>query len=98
PPTPPLFPYTTLFRSKSTLLRLIAGLEEITGGDLFIDGVRSNDVPPPKRGLAMVFQSYALYPHMSVADNMGFSLKLGHVPKEERDRKSTRLNSSHVAI
>src|SRR5438477_13433 len=72
---------------KSTLLRLIAGLEEITGGDLFIDGVRSNDVPPPKRGLAMVFQSYALYPHMSVADNMGFSLKLGHVPKEERDKK-----------
>src|SRR6267378_1096148 len=72
---------------KSTLLRLIAGLEEITGGDLFIDGVRSNDVPPPKRGLAMVFQSYALYPHMSVADNMGFSLKLGHVGKEERDKK-----------
>src|SRR5438270_2503798 len=72
---------------KSTLLRLIAGLEEITGGDLFIDGVRSNDVPPPKRGLAMVFQSYALYPHMSVADNMGFSLKLGHVPREERDKK-----------
>src|SRR4030081_2821116 len=59
---------------KSTLLRLIAG-------------VRSNDVPPPKRGLAMVFQSYALYPHMSVADNMGFSLKLGHVAKEERDKK-----------
>src|SRR6266853_1978480 len=72
---------------KSTLLRLIAGLEEITGGDLFIDGVRSNDVPPPKRGLAMVFQSYALYPHMSVADNMGFSLKLGHGAKEERDKK-----------
>src|SRR5438445_635165 len=72
---------------KSTLLRLIAGLEEITGGDLFIDGVRSNDVPPPKRGLAMVFQSYALYPHMSVADNMGFSLKLAHVAKEERDKK-----------
>ncbi len=72
---------------KSTLLRLIAGLEEITGGDLFIDGVRSNDVPPPKRGLAMVFQSYALYPHMSVADNMGFSLKLGHIPKEEREKK-----------
>src|SRR6267142_1195453 len=72
---------------KSTLLRLIAGLEEISGGDLFIDGVRSNDVPPPKRGLAMVCQSYALYPHMSVADNIGFSLKLGHVAKEERDKK-----------
>jgi multiple sugar transport system ATP-binding protein len=72
---------------KSTLLRLIAGLEEITAGDLFIDGVRSNDVPPPKRGLAMVFQSYALYPHMSVADNMGFSLRLAHVSKEEREKK-----------
>src|SRR5256885_2484899 len=72
---------------KSTLLRLIAGLEEITGGDLFIDGVRSNDVPPPKRGLAMFFQSYALYPHMSVADNMAFSLRLAHVSREEREKK-----------
>ncbi len=72
---------------KSTLLRLVAGLEEITSGDLFIDGVRSNDIPPPKRGLAMVFQSYALYPHMSVADNMGFSLRLARVPREERQKK-----------
>jgi len=72
---------------KSTLLRLIAGLEEISDGDLFIDGVRSNDVPPAKRGLAMVFQSYALYPHMSVADNMAFSLRLAHVSKEEREKK-----------
>jgi len=72
---------------KSTLLRLIAGLEEISAGDLFIDGVRSNDVPPAKRGLAMVFQSYALYPHMSVADNMAFSLRLAHVSKEEREKK-----------
>src|SRR5512136_797305 len=61
---------------KSTLLRLVAGLEEVTSGDLWIDGERVNDVPPAKRGLAMVFQSYALYPHMSVADNLGFSLKL----------------------
>ena len=53
---------------KSTLLRMIAGLEEITSGDVSIDGVRVNDVPPDARGLAMVFQSYALYPHMSVAD------------------------------
>ncbi|OGD21218.1 MAG: ABC transporter [Candidatus Aminicenantes bacterium RBG_16_63_16] len=69
---------------KSTLLRLVAGLEEISSGDLWIDGVRVNDVPPAKRGLAMVFQSYALYPHMSVADNLGFSLRLAGVPKETR--------------
>ncbi len=72
---------------KSTLLRMIAGLEEITSGDLMIDGKRVNDVPPSDRGLAMVFQSYALYPHMSVADNMGFSLRLAGVPKEERRTK-----------
>lgn len=61
---------------KSTLLRMIAGLEKITGGDFFIDGVRMNDVPPAQRGIAMVFQSYALYPHMTVRDNMGFALKI----------------------
>src|SRR5688500_9587036 len=72
---------------KSTLLRMIAGLEEITEGDLMIDGQRINDVPPSERGLAMVFQSYALYPHMSVADNMGFSLRLAGVSKEERRAK-----------
>jgi multiple sugar transport system ATP-binding protein len=66
---------------------MIAGLEEITAGDLMIDGQRVNDVPPSERGLAMVFQSYALYPHMSVADNMGFSLRLAGVPKEERRAK-----------
>ena len=66
---------------KSTLLRMIAGLEEITSGDLSIDGERVNDVPPAERGLAMVFQSYALYPHMSVADNMAFSLRLAGVGK-----------------
>jgi multiple sugar transport system ATP-binding protein len=72
---------------KSTLLRMIAGLEEISSGDLMIDGQRANDVPPSERGLAMVFQSYALYPHMSVADNMGFSLRLAGVSKEERRAK-----------
>ena len=72
---------------KSTLLRMIAGLEEITSGDVLIDGVRVNDVPPDARGLAMVFQSYALYPHMSVADNMGFALRLAGVPKDERRTK-----------
>jgi multiple sugar transport system ATP-binding protein len=72
---------------KSTLLRMIAGLEEISGGDLMIDGKRVNDVGPADRGLAMVFQSYALYPHMTVAQNMGFALRLARVPKAERDRK-----------
>ena len=72
---------------KSTLLRMIAGLEEISSGDLMIDGERVNDVPPAERGLAMVFQSYALYPHMTVRDNMGFALRLAGVPKEERERK-----------
>ncbi len=72
---------------KSTLLRMIAGLEEISSGDLMIDGVRVNDVPPAKRGLALVFQSYALYPHMTVAENMSFSLKLAGIPKDERQKK-----------
>ncbi|MCP1674885.1 ABC-type sugar transport system ATPase subunit [Natronocella acetinitrilica] len=71
---------------KSTLLRLVAGLEEITGGDLHIGGNRVNDVPPAKRGIAMVFQSYALYPHMTVRENMGFALKLARRPEDERQR------------
>jgi multiple sugar transport system ATP-binding protein len=72
---------------KSTLLRMIAGLEEITSGELRIDGQLVNDVPPDARGLAMVFQSYALYPHMTVANNMGFALRLAGVPKAQRDAK-----------
>ncbi|AUT66573.1 ABC transporter ATP-binding protein [Paraburkholderia terrae] len=70
---------------KSTLMRMIAGLEEISGGDLKIDDVRVNDVPPAKRGIAMVFQSYALYPHMSLYDNMAFGLKLAGAKKPEID-------------
>jgi multiple sugar transport system ATP-binding protein len=70
---------------KSTLLRMIAGLEEISGGDLVIDGARMNEVPPAKRGIAMVFQSYALYPHMSLYDNMAFGLKLAGAKKPEID-------------
>jgi len=70
---------------KSTLLRMIAGLEKITSGTLTIDGETMNDVPPAQRGIAMVFQSYALYPHMTVRDNMAFSLKLAKKPKEEID-------------
>jgi multiple sugar transport system ATP-binding protein len=68
---------------KSTLLRIIAGLEDVTAGELEIDGRPSLDVAPSERGIAMVFQSYALYPHMTVADNMGFALKLAKVPKGE---------------
>ncbi len=70
---------------KSTLLRTIAGLEEITGGELRIGGRLVNDVPPAERGIAMVFQSYALYPHMNLYDNMAFGLKLAKVPKAEID-------------
>jgi multiple sugar transport system ATP-binding protein len=72
---------------KSTLLRMIAGLEDITEGELAIGGRRCNDVAPAERGIAMVFQSYALYPHMSVADNMGFALKLAGMPKKEIARR-----------
>ena len=68
---------------KSTLLRSIAGLEEISAGELYIGKKRVNDEPPSKRGVAMVFQSYALYPHMSVEENMAFSLKLAGASKEE---------------
>ena len=72
---------------KSTTLRMIAGLEEITTGDLFIDGKRMNEIEPKDRDIAMVFQNYALYPHMTVFDNMAFGLKLRKVPKEEIEQK-----------
>ena len=68
---------------KSTTLRMIAGLEEITSGELYIDGDLMNDVEPKDRGIAMVFQSYALYPHLSVYNNIAFGLKLRKVPKDE---------------
>ena len=68
---------------KSTLLRMIAGLEDVTGGDVAIDGVRINDLAPAKREISMVFQSYALYPHLTVRDNMGLALKQAGVPKAE---------------
>ncbi len=72
---------------KSTLLRLIAGLEDITSGHVEIDGVNATDVPPAKRRLAMVFQSYALYPHMSVRKNIAFPLRMAGLEKAEQDRK-----------
>ena len=68
---------------KSTLLRSIAGLEEITSGELRIAGEVVNDVPPSKRGIAMVFQSYALYPHMTVYDNMAFGMQLAKAGKDD---------------
>ena len=71
---------------KSTTLRMIAGLEEISDGELYIDDKLMNDVAPKDRDIAMVFQNYALYPHMTVYDNMAFALKLRHTPKDEIDR------------
>jgi multiple sugar transport system ATP-binding protein len=72
---------------KSTALRMVAGLEEISGGKMYIGGKVVNDLSPKERDIAMVFQSYALYPHMTVADNMGFALKLAKVDKSEIDRR-----------
>lgn len=79
---------------KSTLLRMIAGLESITEGEFTIDGVRMNDVPPAQRGIAMVFQSYALYPHMTVRENMSFALKLAKKsPAEIKQAVETAANT-----
>ncbi len=72
---------------KSTTLRMIAGLEDISSGELFIDEKKVNDIPPKDRDIAMVFQSYALYPHMTVYKNMAFALKLKKTPKKEIDEK-----------
>ncbi|MBP1853155.1 ABC transporter ATP-binding protein [Rhizobium halophytocola] len=80
---------------KSTLLRMIAGLEDITGGEMWIDDLKVNDVPPSKRGIAMVFQSYALYPHMTVYDNMAFGMRIAGESKEEIDR---RVNSAAAIL
>ncbi|WP_022982618.1 ABC transporter ATP-binding protein [Ideonella sp. B508-1] len=85
---------------KSTLLRMIAGLEDITAGELLIGGRRANDIRPADRGVAMVFQSYALYPHMTVAENMGFALRMAGVGKAERETQVGRaaevLRLSHL--
>src|SRR5262249_25657627 len=75
---------------KSTLLRMIAGLENITGGEIRIGERVVNNVPPKERDIAMVFQNYALYPHMTVSANMGFSLKLRGAPKREIDTRVMR--------
>ena len=85
---------------KSTVLRCIAGLEDITSGELYIGGELVNEVPPAKRGIAMVFQSYALYPHMTVAENMAFGLKLAGYTKEQMkaavDRAAQILQIEHL--
>ncbi|MBT9525576.1 MAG: sn-glycerol-3-phosphate ABC transporter ATP-binding protein UgpC [Rhizobacter sp.] len=75
---------------KSTLMRMVAGLEEVTQGELLIGDRVANDIPAPKRGVAMVFQSYALYPHMTVAQNMGFSLKMHGMPADEIHKEVAR--------
>jgi alpha-glucoside transport system ATP-binding protein len=75
---------------KSTLLRMIAGLEDVSDGEIWIDGRDVTDDDPSRRGIAMVFQSYALYPHMSVKDNLGFGLKLARTPTEERESRIRR--------
>ena len=78
---------------KSTLLRLIAGLEDVTSGDISIDGQSATELPPAKRGLAMVFQSYALYPHMSVRKNIAFPLRMAGLPKDEIEKRVTNAAS-----
>lgn len=77
---------------KSTLLRMIAGLEDITSGDLLIGEQRMNDIPPAQRGIGMVFQSYALYPHLSVAENMSFGLKLAGTPKAVIEQRVNQVS------
>ncbi|KIN70537.1 ABC transporter related protein [Sulfitobacter noctilucae] len=80
---------------KSTLLRLIAGLEDTSAGNIEIDGADATDLPPAKRGLAMVFQSYALYPHMSVRKNIAFPMKMAKMPEDEQNR---RIESAAKAL
>ena len=83
---------------KSTLLRMIAGLETVTSGDLLIGDTRMNDVPPAERGIGMVFQSYALYPHLSVAENMSFGLKLAGAKKELINQRVTLVAEPRVFL
>ena len=76
---------------KSTILRMLAGLEEVTAGEIWIDDRQVTDLPSKERDIAMVFQNYALYPHMTVQENIAFGLKLRRVPKEERERKAREV-------
>ena len=81
---------------KTTLLRMVAGLEDITEGEIAIGDKTVNEVAPKDRDIAMVFQNYALYPHMSVYDNMAFSLKLRKLPKDEIEQKVKDLSLIHI--
>ena len=84
---------------KSTTLRMIAGLEDVSQGEICMDGKVINKVQPCDRNMAMVFQNYALYPHMTVLDNMAYSLKINRVPKKERRKKveeAARIWSEHL--
>ena len=76
---------------KSTLLRMISGLEDITAGTIEIDGAVVNDLPPKERGTAMVFQSYAIFPHMTVRDNVAFGLTINKVDKETKEKKVAEI-------
>src|ERR687895_380278 len=76
---------------KTTTLRMLAGLETVTSGEIFIDGERVNDIPTQHRDLAMVFQSYALYPHMTIAENIGYPLRVRKVQKAERLERVSRV-------
>jgi multiple sugar transport system ATP-binding protein len=80
---------------KSTALRMLAGLEDVTSGEILIGDEVVNDLPPRERDIAMVFQNYALYPHMTVRENMGFALRLEHVRKEQLDR---RVREAAIAL
>src|SRR5690606_39799268 len=83
---------------KTTILRLIAGFTEPTSGEIFFNGKKVNNIPANKRQVNTVFQDYALFPHLNVFDNVAFGLRVKKLPNHEIDRKSTRLNSSHVKI
>src|SRR5689334_13028282 len=76
---------------KTTTLRMLAGLETVTSGDIFIGDERINDVPPQQRDLAMVFQSYALYPHMTIAENIAYPLRVRKLDRPEREQRVTRV-------
>ena len=82
---------------KSTILRMIAGLEEITDGDICIGDKKVNDIPPKDRDIAFVFQSYALYPHMTVRENIAFGLKMRKVPKDEIEKKVKEEKSEIIS-
>ena len=83
---------------KSTLLRIIAGLEDLSAGEILLNGQPLHDQPPAERGTAMVFQNYALYPHMTVADNMGFALRMSGVPGVRYGAMATDAKTSYSGI